>query len=308
MRDVSESARLERERCELQQYLQRTEALRSLAVIAGGVAHDFNNLLDGVIGSTELGLLKLSESPPAARSCLEEARGFALEASELSRKMLAYAGKRDTAPKPLKLAEEVDAALRLVNALISKKAALANRIPANLPLLRADRTGLHQVVTNLVLNATEAIGDDLRGTLSLDARVEEVVEGRLESIPSTSAPKAGRYVVLSVSDTGPGMSKDVLSRLFEPFFSTKLPGRGMGLAATLGIVRAHGGGITVESEPGAGTTFRVYWPVADASVGSEELREAPSSQDGGDTRVLKSCQLQEADGSSLSFGALHVGR
>jgi PAS domain S-box-containing protein len=285
MRDVSERARLERERCELDRYLQHTEALRSLAVMAGGVAHDFNNLLGGVIGNTELGLMKLSESPSFARSCLEEARGFALEASELSRSMLAYAGKRNAAPKPLKLAQEVDAALRLVNALISKKATLANRIPASLPLLTADRTGLHQVVTNLVLNATEAMGDSLRGTLSLDAGVEEVVEGRFGSIPSTSAPKAGRYVVLSVSDTGAGMSKDVLSRLFEPFFSTKFSGRGIGLAATLGIVRAHGGGITVESEPGVGTTFRVYWPVAERSIGSEETL-----------------------GSGLSLGTLRVER
>ena len=265
MRDVTERARLERERAELQQYLQRTEALRSLAVMAGGVAHDFNNLLSGVIGSTELGLLKLGKSPALVRSCLEEARKFATEASELSRKMLAYAGKRNTSLEPVSLADEVEAALRLVSALVTKKAALVNRIPASLPALLADPTGLHQVVTNLMLNAAEAIADGVRGTITLDGALEEVSGSQSGRVCSGASPGPGKYVVMSVSDTGGGMSRETRSRLFEPFFSTKFQGRGMGLAATLGIVRSQGGGITVESKPGVGTTFRVYWPVAEAS-------------------------------------------
>ena len=267
MRDVTERARLERERSELEQYLQRTEALQSLAVMAGGVAHDFNNLLSGVIGSTELGLLRLEKSPASVRPCLEEARKFAAEASELSRKMLAYAGKRNTSLEPVDLADEVEAALRLVTALVAKKAAVVNRVPADLPRLVADPTGLHQVVTNLMLNAVEAIADGVRATITLDAAVEEVCGRNPGRVGPGWSPGPGRYVVMSVSDTGAGMSNETLSRLFEPFFSTKFQGRGMGLAATLGIVRSHGGGITVESGPGVGTTFRVYWQVAEESHG-----------------------------------------
>ena len=133
----------------------------------------------------------------------------------------------------------------------------------------ADPTGLHQVVTNLMLNGAEAIADGGRGTITLDAAVEEVRGSHPEGVCSGCCPGPGRHVVMSVSDTGVGMSEETRLRLFEPFFSTKFQGRGMGLAATLGIVRSHGGGITVESEPGVGTTFRVYWPVADASRSAE---------------------------------------
>lgn len=242
IRDETARVRLERERSELQQYLRRTEALRSLAVMAGGVAHDFNNLLSGVIGSTELGLLRVNKSPELVKQCLDDARKYALEASELSRKMLAYAGKQSATGEPLSLAVEVGAAIGLVSSLVAKKATLDNRIRPDLPELVADRTGLHQVVTNLVLNSIEAISEGARGTLVLDAAVERVDGTHPMPTCSATMPAPGKYVVLSVADTGGGMTEEVRSRLFEPFFSTKFQGRGMGLAATLGIVRAQGGG------------------------------------------------------------------
>jgi two-component system, cell cycle sensor histidine kinase and response regulator CckA len=262
LRDVTARERLERERLELEQYLQRTEALQSLAVLAGGVAHDFNNLLSGVIGSTDLGLLRLTKSPTQARECIEDARRFAIEASELSRKMLAYAGKRNLVLTPLDLAGEVRESLRLVNSTATSKATLINEIPDNLPKIHADRTGFHQVFTNLVLNAVEAMSNGSRGRLRLRAFRQTIDRGSLDFPKLATAPSPGDYVVLSVADDGVGMSEETRAHLFEPFFSTKFQGRGMGLAATWGIVKAHRGGIVVESRSGEGSTFLVYWPVA----------------------------------------------
>lgn len=262
LRDVTARERLERERLELEQYLQRTEALQSLAVLAGGIAHDFNNLLSGVIGSTELGLLRLEKSPAQVRECIEDARRFALEASELSRKMLAYAGKRNVAPTALDLAAEVVESLRLVNSTVTEHATLINEIPGTLPKISADRTGFHQVLTNLVLNAIEAMSTGPRGRLTLSATRQIVMADPDKAAKSATAPVPGDYVVLCVADNGVGMSEETRAHLFEPFFTTKFQGRGMGLAATWGIIKAHRGGISVESRMGEGSRFFVYWPVA----------------------------------------------
>ncbi|MGC4070781.1 MAG: response regulator [Polyangiaceae bacterium] len=279
LRDVTVRARLERERRELDQHLQRTQALQSLAVLAGGVAHDFNNLLSGIIGSTELALLRLTHSPAAARECLEESRRFALEASELSRKMLAYAGKRSIVVHSASLAEEVAHSLRLVGTTVLGRAELSCVIPERLPTIRVDKTGFHQVVTNLILNAVEAM-DGMRdgtrkGRLTLTAETVTVRPGDGYE-GGSHGPVPGDYVMLAISDTGCGMSEQTLARLFEPFFSTKFQGRGMGLAASLGIVRAHSGGLTVHSILGAGTTFRVFWPIA--TQPTTELVSAPSTR------------------------------
>jgi PAS domain S-box-containing protein len=260
LRDVTVRARLERERRELDQHLQRTQALQSLAVLAGGVAHDFNNLLSGIIGSTELALLKLTRAPSAAKDCLEESRRFALEASELSRKMLAYAGKRSIVVQPANLADEVAQSLRLVGTTVLGRAELSCSVPERLPTIRVDKTGFHQVVTNLILNGVEAMDGTRRGKLVLTAEAITVRDSDAFA-GGSHGPTPGQYVMLAISDTGCGMSEQTLSRLFEPFFSTKFQGRGMGLAASLGIIRAHGGGLTVHSILGAGTTFRVFWPI-----------------------------------------------
>jgi PAS domain S-box-containing protein len=285
LRDMTARAKLEQERRELDLYLQRTEALQSLAVLAGGVAHDFNNLLSGVIGSAELGLLRLVKSPASARQCLEDARRYAVEASDLSRKMLAYAGKRSVSVEVVSLAEEVSESLKLVTSAIAGKAYLRNEIPNGLPAIRVDRTGLHQVVTNLVLNAIEAMEGTKRRNLVLDAWTTHVASTDTVS-REPLAPPTGSYVVLSVADAGEGMTTETRARLFEPFFSTKFQGRGMGLAATLGIVRAHRGGITVESELGVGTTFRVYWPMAKNEQPSEPVASGPLLLERRDVTVL----------------------
>lgn len=262
MRDITERERLERDRFELEQHLQRTEALQSLAVLAGGVAHDVKNLLSGVIGCTELGLRRLGHFPGEVGEHLEEARRFAFEASELSRKMLAYAGKHQFTPVPIDLAAAVFESLRFVSSTVSDRLTIVNQIPEILPQVFADNTAVHQITTNLVLNAAEATPSGARGRLVLCAYQETVRRKEEDSICYGVLPVPGDYVVLSVTDSGTGMSVETRARLFEPFYSTKAHGRGMGLAATMAILKSIGGGIAVRSEVGQGSTFLVYWPVA----------------------------------------------
>ena len=274
LRDLTARAQLEHERHELELYLQRTNALQSLAVLAGGVAHDFNNLLSGVLGSAELGMIRLIRAPDLAQQCFEDIRKYAMEASELSRKMLDYAGKRAVAREAVCLADEVNETLKLISSTIANKASLHNEIPEALPHILADRTGLHQVITNLILNAVEATPDASRGRITLRAKTQSVVQTDTTA-RDTTAPAPGRYVVFSVSDTGIGIAEEARARLFEPFFSTKFQGRGMGLAATLGIVRALKGGIQVESQAGIGTTFSIYLPLATDPIVKESSVCAP---------------------------------
>lgn len=275
LRDITARLQLDRERRELELHLQRTEALQSLAVLAGGVAHDFNNLLSGVLGNTDLALLRLQRNPQAVHPCLVEIRQFATEASELSRHMLTYAGRRTPTFERVDIASEVREALRLLESTARTYGTLRSEVEEGLPPVHADRVQLRQVVTNLVLNALEALVD-LRGTVVISASFQRVSADSPAAGKGAEAPAPGDYVVLRVSDNGVGMSEATLAKIFEPFFSTKFTGRGMGLAATFGIIRAHSGGITVSSRPGEGTTFRVYLPTA-APSDEQSQKVAPAA-------------------------------
>lgn len=258
VRDLTDRILSERRQRALERELQRSQALQSLAVMAGGVAHDFNNLLCGVVGNAEVARRKLPRAAPSVvKQCLAEIITFAGEAAQLSKQMLAYAGQRSLAIEALEVNSELSAALRLLHATIESKAQLALDLPEGLPEVAADRFQLRQVVTNLVINALEAM-EGKRGTLLL-----RTCSVRLQADSAQRYQvRAGDYVRLSVEDTGCGIAAEVKDRLFDPFFSTKAPGRGMGLAAAAGIVRAHNGWIGVEETSARGTTFGVLWPVA----------------------------------------------
>jgi two-component system cell cycle sensor histidine kinase/response regulator CckA len=262
VRDLTERVATERRQRDFERQLERSQALQSLAVMAGGVAHDFNNLLCGVVGNAEVALLKVpSDAPPALSHCLNEVLTFAGEAAQLSKQMLAYAGRRSLAMQALEINLELSAALRLLHATIESKAQLVLELGEGLPLVGADRFQLRQVVSNLILNALDAMQGS-RGTLSL--RTELV---RLE-LPDNQryGLMAGGYVKLTVSDTGSGVAPEARERLFEPFFSTKGAGRGMGLAAAAGIVRAHRGWLGVEATSPHGTSFGILLPLAHESM------------------------------------------
>lgn len=258
VRDLSQRVLTERRQRDLELELQRSQALQSLAVMAGGVAHDFNNLLCGVVGNAEVALRKVpSDAPAVLTRCLGEIIAFAGEAAQLSKQMLAYAGRRSLAIQSLEVNEELAGALRLLHATVESKARLVLELGEQLPAVGADRFQLRQVVTNLILNALDAMQGS-RGTLTL--RTESV---QLEA-PHNEAYGVGEgsYVKVTVSDTGVGIRPEARERLFEPFFSTKGAGRGMGLAAAAGIVRTHRGWLGVDQTSPQGTSFGLLLPIA----------------------------------------------
>lgn len=276
LRDLTERVQSERRQRELEREVQRSHALQSLAVLAGGVAHDFNNLLSGVVGNAEFAELKVPDSaPPQLRQSLSEIKAFASEAAQLSRQMLAYAGRRSLAVESLDVNEEIKEALRLLHATVESRSRLVLSLRPDVPKVSGDKYQVRQIITNLVLNALEAM-EASRGTLTLETTVDELTQDRLEQMGRPVGLVVGDYVRISVSDTGRGIPAEIRERVFEPFFSTKSPGRGMGLAAALGIVRSHRAWLDISSEVGVGTKFSVYWPVAQRTGRTLSPAAAPS--------------------------------
>jgi PAS domain S-box-containing protein len=261
--DITERKRAEAERLQLEAKVLQAQKLESLGVLAGGIAHDFNNLLSAIMASAGLAL-RLIPSLTPGRHAIEQIEVITMRAAELVRQMLAYAGKGRVASERVALSALVREMTGMLGSVVSKKATLATNLAADLPAVQGDPTQLRQVVMNLITNASEALGKG-SGTIRvrtgcLDAGADDL---RSTFLDTESPP--GRYVFLEVEDTGSGMDAATLARMFDPFFTTKFTGRGLGLAAVLGIVRAHRGTIQVRSTPGTGTTCRVLLPaLADA--------------------------------------------
>jgi two-component system, cell cycle sensor histidine kinase and response regulator CckA len=271
-RDLTDRVVTERRQRDLERELQRSQALQSLAVMAGGVAHDFNNLLCGVVGNAEVALRKVpSDAPPMLSRCLNEVMSFAGEAAQLSKQMLAYAGRRSLAIRALDINAELSAALRLLHATVESKAHLVLELGSGLPPVGADPFQLRQVVTNLILNALDSM-EGQRGTLTLRTESVELEAPRNEPY----GVGAGSYLKVSVSDTGAGIGAEARERVFEPFFSTKGAGRGMGLAAAAGIVRAHRGWLGVDGTSTQGTSFGLLLPAAQKSMSRQTSKPSSS--------------------------------
>ena len=231
---------------------QRAE---SIGVLAGGLAHDFNNLLVAILGNVDLGLRDIKPGAPG-RGSLENVRQAGLRAAELVNQLLAYAGRGSVSKERVAPAPIIEELLRISAAQTPANVEVKVDLPAHLAL-RGDSSAFGQVVMNLIVNARDALGER-GGTIwiggMLDSHDGKVQDGDVVT------PSAGSYVVLEVSDDGPGMAEETCRRAFDPFFTTKATGHGLGLAAVLGIVRAHGGGLRLHSMPGAGTTVQVAWP------------------------------------------------
>jgi PAS domain S-box-containing protein len=240
--------------------LRLAQRMESLGVLAGGMAHDFNNLLSGVIGQASLALQKLAPDAPA-RSNVTKAVQAAERAAGLTRQMLAYAGRGHFEIQATDLNRVVAENLNLLAAALPKQVLLSRHLAEELPPVAGDASQLEQVVMNLVLNAAEAIGER-PGTVAVTTGLREVGPNGDVRQPAGEPLPPGSYVELVVRDDGPGMEGATRSRIFEPFFTTKATGRGLGLAATHGIVRGHRGGIHVDSAPREGTTFTVLLPVS----------------------------------------------
>ncbi|MBK6563268.1 PAS domain S-box protein [Candidatus Amarobacter glycogenicus] len=255
--------------------LLQAQKLESLAVLAGGIAHDFNNLLVGILGNAGLALAGLPANSPA-RPTIEAIELAGQRAAELARQMLAYSGKGNFLIQDIDLSAVVQEMTHLLRVSIGKAIDLRLHLASDLPLVQGDATQLRQVVMNLVVNASDAIGS-AHGVISITTSTVEATRALLAGTYLSPDLPAGRYVSLEVEDTGSGMEAETLARIFDPFFTTKFTGRGLGLAATLGIMRGHRGAIKVETETGKGTAFRLLFPASaeSASPHPPVLQPAP---------------------------------
>jgi len=267
IQDVTERKQAENEKRKLEQQVQQAQKLESLGVLAGGIAHDFNNILMAVLGHAELALDEISPMSPA-RGNLTDIVTAARRAADLCRQMLAYAGKASIALERVELRDLVEEMAHLLKTATSKKAILNLNLERGLPPIEGDPSQIRQIVLNLIINASEAIGDR-SGVITVSVGATRRDEEYLRKTELHEALAPGLYVHLEVTDTGGGMDAETRSRIFEPFFSTKFTGRGLGLAAALGIVRAHKGALKVYSEQGKGTTFKILFPaLEDAGEGA----------------------------------------
>jgi|GEM_PF-958953 len=257
-RDITERRRAEEERQRLEAQVQHAQRLESLGVLAGGIAHDFNNLLMGVLGNADLALLHLDAGSPAAAR-VEDVKRAGLRASDLTQQLLAYAGKGRFVVEPVDLNDVVRDMAKLLEVSTSRRVRLVLDFAPTLPPVEADVAQLRQVVMNLITNASEAVGDH-EGVVTLRTAAEDVDAAWLGGAYGGAGLPPGPYVVMEVTDTGIGMDEATQRKIFEPFFTTKFTGRGLGLAALLGIVRGHHGAVRVTSAPGRGSNFRVVLP------------------------------------------------
>jgi PAS domain S-box-containing protein len=265
-RDITEHKESEARERALESKLQQAQKLESLGVLAGGIAHDFNNLLTSILGNADLSLMEL-EPGSRARHYIETALQSARRAAELTQQMLAYSGKGRFVVQPVNLAGVVHDMMPLLQASISKRSILRQLLAPTLPPIEADLPQLRQVVMNLVINASEAMGDH-GGEITVSVGRQWCDRRAFADAVFGADNAEGEYVYLEVRDSGVGMTPEVRARIFDPFFSTKFTGRGLGLPAVLGIVRGHRGTIRVDSLPDKGTTFRVLFPAAMARAGT----------------------------------------
>lgn len=259
VRDVTVRRRAEEQRWAVERRLREAERLDSLGVMAGGIAHDFNNLLQTILGFGELAAAAVAEDSPVA-SALAQVQSAGRRAAELTRQMLAYAGRTRYVPRRCELALVLRRAEPLLAASLRAGLRLELELgePA-LPPVDADPAHLRQVLINLVANAGEALAER-DGRVVLRAGSQRCDRDYLAGCYPDDRLPAGEYAYFEVEDDGCGMNPTTLAHLFDPFFSTKFTGRGLGLAAVLGVVRGHRGALDVRSEPGRGTTIRVLLP------------------------------------------------
>lgn len=266
-RDVTQLKRNEAEQRELARRLQETQKLESLGIIAGGIAHDFNNLLTIILGNANIASLHLSPDSNI-RECLNRIEATSLRAADLCKQMLAYSGKGLFVIRRLDVSKLVQDMTELLQLSISKKVTLQFQLTSGLPSVLADATQLQQILMNLVTNASEAIGDQ-DGTICLRTGLVPLDHQAVRGFSPATEIADGEYVLLEVRDNGSGMAPEIRERIFDPFFSTKFTGRGLGLAAVLGIVRSHRGAITVESEQGRGSSFKLFLPPTEGAPDEE---------------------------------------
>ncbi len=282
--DITARKRAEDERLSLERQILQAQKLESLGVLAGGIAHDFNNILMTVLGNADLALQDLAPHAPA-RDNIGAIEKASREAAALARQMLAYSGKGKFAVESIDLNEFIHEMAHLLEVSISKSVVMKYNFDSDLPSIDGDPSQIRQVIMNLIINASEAIGNR-SGAISLSTGHMECDRKYLDTSDVAAqagldeSPDEGLYAFIEVSDTGCGMNSETRQKIFDPFFTTKFTGRGLGMAAILGIVRGHRGAIMIYSEVGRGTSIKVLFPAGEQtempeSGGAKAEEEAP---------------------------------
>ncbi len=265
LQDITAQKLAAQDRLAVERRLQETQKLESLGVLAGGIAHDFNNLLTGILGNSSLARLDLPPGHAAVRASLDNLEQATLRAADLCKQMLAYAGRGRFVIQPLSMSQLVRDTVGLLEVSLARKASLQLQLEAGLPAFQGDGSQVRQILMNLVLNASEALAEK-GGTITVSTGLVQATAEYLRKGYFHDQVAEGRYVFIEVSDNGCGMDAATQAKIFDPFFTTKFTGRGLGLAAVLGIVRGHKGAIHVCSEPGKGTAFRVLFQALEQSA------------------------------------------
>ncbi|MBI5485346.1 MAG: response regulator, partial [Deltaproteobacteria bacterium] len=263
-RDITEHKRLEEERHNLEQQFQQAQKLECLGILAGGIAHDFNNILTVIICNCSL----FRQKPAMAAELVPEIETAALRAADLCRQMLIYAGKAQPIPTKFNMKTLVEEMVRMLKATIDQNVAITVDLSADIPSIKADASQIRQVVMNLIINASEAIGA-AQGEIAVSLALSNIVAGRDDKDYLGKVITPGSYICLNVTDNGCGMDEGTKRRIFEPFYTTKFTGRGLGMSAVLGIITAHNGALQLTSQQGLGTTFKVYLPVQNSEPAGE---------------------------------------
>lgn len=275
--DISDRKRAEEERLQAEQRLQQAQKSESLARMAGGIAHHFNNMLGVVLGNLELALDEARQEP-GLHAMLGDALKASRQTAEISRSMLTYLGQSVSTKALVDLGEVAGEALLVVGASLPKNVHAGISLPSREVKVLGDAVHLQQILTNLLLNAREAIGED-EGFINVEiypVAASGIHEAKIS--PPEWRPKAAEYACVTVSDTGCGMDAETLDDIFDPFFSTKFLGRGLGLAVAMGLVRAHEGAIGLESREGWGSSFRMYLPMPEGEGPPSTKGDAPISR------------------------------
>ena len=276
VRDITERLIAEQERARLQANVLQAQKLESLGVMAGGIAHDFNNLLMVILGNADLALQDIEKESPI-RPSLDDIKHAAKRAAELCKQMLAYSGKGRFVIRPIDLSNLVNETIHMMELTLEKKARVRVASMDNVPKIEADVSQIRQLVMNLLTNAYESLADE-QGDITINIGFRRCDKYDLKSDCFDELPPAGIYVYLEIEDNGAGIDRQVKPKIFDPFFSTKFTGRGLGLPAVMGIVRGHGGVIKVNSKMGLGTTVTVLLPASTMEPSEEAARPTPQWQ------------------------------